>query len=162
MRHFCLDKRLRAAVRYSQNASGQRPGYSLFFAERSNAMHQKTAVMTLDRDVSLAPVDPRLFGSFLEHLGRADFTAAFTAPAHPCADEQGFRKDVLALVRELRVPLGPVSGREFRVHLPLGRQHRPRGTAPKASGARVAQHRGKPHRARRIRRTGPKKPAAKS
>ena len=75
-------------------------------------MHQKTAVMTLDRDVSLAPVDPRLFGSFLEHLGRAIYGGIY-CPGHPCADEQGFRKDVLALVRELRVPLVRYPGGNF-------------------------------------------------
>jgi len=48
----------------------------------------------------VADVDPRLFGSFVEHLGRAVYDGLYE-PGHPAADEDGFRTDVLALVREL-------------------------------------------------------------
>jgi alpha-N-arabinofuranosidase len=47
-------------------------------------------------------VDDRLFSSFLEHLGRAIYTGIYE-PTHPSADEDGFRKDVLELVKELKV-----------------------------------------------------------
>ncbi len=49
-------------------------------------------------------VDERLFGSFVEHLGRAIYGGVFQ-PDHELADNDGFRTDVLSLVRELRVPL---------------------------------------------------------
>lgn len=49
---------------------------------------------------STADVDPRLFGSFVEHLGRAVYDGLYE-PGHPSADEDGFRTDVLDLVREL-------------------------------------------------------------
>ena len=45
-------------------------------------------------------VDPRLFGSFVEHLGRCVYTGIFE-DGHPTADSSGFRQDVAALVREL-------------------------------------------------------------
>ena len=48
----------------------------------------------------VAPVSERLFGSFVEHMGRAVYTGIFE-PGHPTADADGFRGDVLALVREL-------------------------------------------------------------
>jgi alpha-N-arabinofuranosidase len=40
-------------------------------------------------------VDPRIFGGFLEHLGRAVYEGVYD-PQSAQADEDGFRKDVLA------------------------------------------------------------------
>jgi alpha-N-arabinofuranosidase len=56
----------------------------------------------IDADVSdaVGPVPRRLFGSFVEHLGRAVYTGIHE-PGHPAADDRGFRGDVLELVREL-------------------------------------------------------------
>jgi len=44
-------------------------------------------------------VDPRLFGTFVEHLGRCVYTGSTTDA--PIADRHGFRPDVLDLAREL-------------------------------------------------------------
>src|SRR6059058_5157682 len=54
----------------------------------------------VDPDFSLGAVDRRLFGSFVEHMGRCVYTGIFE-PGHPAADENGVRRDVLELVREL-------------------------------------------------------------
>jgi len=51
-------------------------------------------------DEPIAPVSDRLFGSFVEHMGRAVYTGIYE-PGHETADSRGFRGDVLALVREL-------------------------------------------------------------
>ena len=53
-----------------------------------------------DRDFAIGDTDPRLFGAFVEHLGRCVYGGLYE-PGHPSADEKGFRRDVLALVREL-------------------------------------------------------------
>jgi len=58
------------------------------------------AKVVLDRDFAIGDTDPRLFGAFVEHLGRCVYGGLFE-PGHPSADERGFRRDVLALVREL-------------------------------------------------------------
>src|SRR6185503_12870864 len=50
-----------------------------------------------------APFDRRLFGSFLEHLGRAIYTGVYE-PGSPLADAKGFRTDVAREVKELGVP----------------------------------------------------------
>ena len=63
-----------------------------------------TARITIDTDFRIGAVDPRLFGSFVEHLGRCVYGGIYE-PDHPTADDSGFRGDVLALVRELNVPL---------------------------------------------------------
>lgn len=58
------------------------------------------------------PIDPRLYGSFIEHLGRAVYTGIYE-PGHPRADASGFRHDVLDLVRELQVPVVRYPGGNF-------------------------------------------------
>ncbi len=60
------------------------------------------ASIVLDPTAVVAPVRRRTFGSFVEHLGRCVYTGIYE-PEHPSADEQGFRTDVAALVRELGV-----------------------------------------------------------
>lgn len=90
------------------------------------------ARISIDRDFTISEVPRRLFGSFVEHMGRCVYTGIYE-PGHSEADEQGFRKDVLALTKELgatviRYPggnfvsgynwedgIGPVSGRPRRL-----------------------------------------------
>ncbi len=70
------------------------------------------ARLRLDRDFVVGQVDPRLFGSFVEHLGRAVYGGLYD-PGHPAADARGFRRDVIELVRELGVPLVRYPGGNF-------------------------------------------------
>lgn len=56
--------------------------------------------------------DPRLFGSFVEHLGRGVYGGIFE-PGHAAADEHGYRMDVLDLVRELGVTVVRYPGGNF-------------------------------------------------
>ena len=60
----------------------------------------RTAHVLLDRDFTIGRTDQRLFGAFVEHLGRCVYGGIFE-PGHPTADPRGFRQDVMALVREL-------------------------------------------------------------
>lgn len=68
--------------------------------------------MTIDRAYTLARVDKRIYGSFIEHMGRAVYGGIYQ-PGHPAADEQGFRRDVLELVKELDIPLIRYPGGNF-------------------------------------------------
>ena len=72
----------------------------------------KKASMTLDKSYRVGRVDPRMYGSFIEHLGRAVYGGIYE-PGHPMADEQGFRKDVLDKVREIGVPVVRYPGGNF-------------------------------------------------
>lgn len=92
------------------------------------------AKMVVDKDFKLAEVDQRIFGSFIEHLGRAVYDGIYQ-PGHPLSDADGFRTDVLGLVADLKVPIirypggnfvsglnwedtvGPVQGRPRRLDL---------------------------------------------
>jgi alpha-L-arabinofuranosidase len=58
------------------------------------------ASLALDREFTIAPVPPRLFGSFVEHMGRCVYTGIYE-PDHPTADRHGLRGDVLDLVRQV-------------------------------------------------------------
>ena len=60
------------------------------------------AHLTLNPRASIGVIDRRLFGSFIEHLGRAVYDGIYE-PSHPSADENGFRRDVIELVQELGV-----------------------------------------------------------
>lgn len=70
------------------------------------------ARITLDPAFKIGEIDPRLFGSFVEHLGRAVYGGIYE-PDHPTADDLGFRGDVLELVRELNVPFVRYPGGNF-------------------------------------------------
>ena len=52
------------------------------------------AQMIVNRHFSIGEIDPRIYGSFIEHLGRAVYGGIYE-PEHPSADEWGFRTDVL-------------------------------------------------------------------
>ena len=59
-----------------------------------------SARIVVDRDFVLSDLDRRVFGAFVEHMGRCVYGGIFE-PGHPTADEHGFRGDVMALTREL-------------------------------------------------------------
>ena len=61
-----------------------------------------TARLTIDPHFVVGPVNRRLFGSFVEHLGRCVYDGIYE-PGHPTADAEGFRQDVIELVKELGV-----------------------------------------------------------
>jgi alpha-N-arabinofuranosidase len=60
------------------------------------------ATLTLDPHFTVGAVNRRIFGSFVEHLGRCVYDGIYE-PTHVTADAEGFREDVLELVRELGV-----------------------------------------------------------
>jgi alpha-L-arabinofuranosidase len=70
------------------------------------------STLTIDPAFRVGEVDPRLYGSFVEHMGRCVYTGIYE-PGHPSADANGFRTDVAALVRELGVPLVRYPGGNF-------------------------------------------------
>jgi alpha-L-arabinofuranosidase len=60
------------------------------------------AQLTVDPHFAVRRVNRRLFGSFVEHLGRCVYDGIYE-PSHPLSDNDGFRTDVLELVCELGV-----------------------------------------------------------
>jgi len=72
----------------------------------------KAARITLEREYRIGDVDNRVYGSFVEHLGRCVYDGLYE-PGHPQADENGFRKDVVSLVKELNMPIIRYPGGNF-------------------------------------------------
>ena len=64
------------------------------------------------KDSVVGNIDRRIYGSFIEHLGRAVYNGIYE-PSHKDADDMGFRRDVLALVNELNVPIVRYPGGNF-------------------------------------------------
>jgi alpha-N-arabinofuranosidase len=52
-----------------------------------------TAHLTFDPRRTIAPINRRMFGSFVEHLGRCVYDGIYE-PGHDQADSAGFRNDV--------------------------------------------------------------------
>src|SRR5215475_16185513 len=66
--------------------------------------NRKVARVLVQEGRYRSELDRRLLGSFLEHLGRAVYTGVYE-PGSALADQNGFRKDVVAEVKELGVPI---------------------------------------------------------
>jgi alpha-N-arabinofuranosidase len=75
-------------------------------------MDQRDLRLVVSRDFSVAETDPRLFGSFLEHMGCTIYNGIFQ-PEHPEADAQGFRRDVLRVLGELGLSIIRYPGGNF-------------------------------------------------
>lgn len=72
----------------------------------------KKATIILDRDFAIGAIDKRIYGSFIEHLGRAVYEGIYE-PGHPTADANGFRQDVIDMVKKLDVPIVRYPGGNF-------------------------------------------------
>ncbi|HEX8523034.1 MAG TPA: alpha-L-arabinofuranosidase C-terminal domain-containing protein [Tepidisphaeraceae bacterium] len=93
-------------------------------------MNERPALVQINTDDVIGEVSPLLFGGFAEHLGRCIYGGIYDPDAE-LSDARGFRTDVLAALREmkltiLRYPGGNfVSGYNWRDGVGP-REHRPR------------------------------------
>ncbi len=72
----------------------------------------KKSTISIDKHFIVGDIDKRIYGSFIEHLGRAVYEGIYQ-PESPFADEQGMRTDVIELIRKLNVPLVRYPGGNF-------------------------------------------------
>ena len=75
-------------------------------------MAMREVKVRLNRNRVIGETDKRLFGAFVEHLGRCVYGGLFE-PDHPTATPEGFRGDVLELVRELAPTIMRYPGGNF-------------------------------------------------
>jgi alpha-N-arabinofuranosidase len=80
--------------------------------DRTKENRVPIASLTIDPARRVGPINRRVFGSFVEHLGRCVYDGIYE-PGHPTADADGFRADVLDLVRELGVSTVRYPGGNF-------------------------------------------------
>jgi alpha-L-arabinofuranosidase len=62
----------------------------------------QNARLTLDPHFTVGPINRNIFGGFVEHLGRHVYDGIYE-PGHATADDEGFRQDVIELVKEMGV-----------------------------------------------------------
>jgi alpha-L-arabinofuranosidase len=72
----------------------------------------RTTRVTIDSGRQISSIDPNIFGSFLEHLGRAIYEGIYD-PKSKFADSNGFRSDVIKEVHDLGVPIVRYPGGNF-------------------------------------------------
>jgi alpha-N-arabinofuranosidase len=70
------------------------------------------ATVHLDTQHNVGAIDRRVFGGFLEHLGRAVYEGVFD-PGNPTSDEEGFRRDVLDALRAMGMSVMRYPGGNF-------------------------------------------------
>ena len=87
-------------------------GFGRFAFAQSPATTDQTSRIFINSRRSIAPLDRNLFGSFLEHLGRAIYEGIYE-PRSRFADENGFRRDVMDEIRNLAVPIVRYPGGNF-------------------------------------------------
>jgi len=86
---------------------------TLFAQAQSSSIPATTPVRVyIDSRRTMTPLDRNLFGSFLEHLGRAIYDGVYE-PGSKLSDSNGFRKDVLEEIRRLGVPIIRYPGGNF-------------------------------------------------
>ena len=71
------------------------------------------ATVTVNKRFEIGKIDERIYGSFVEHLGRAVYHGIYEPTNKKEADEDGFRRDVIKLVREIDVPITRYPGGNF-------------------------------------------------
>lgn len=70
------------------------------------------AQIIIDKNFIVGKVDRKIYGSFIEHLGRAVYEGIYQ-PGQATADEKGFRQDTIDLIKELQVPIVRYPGGNF-------------------------------------------------
>jgi alpha-N-arabinofuranosidase len=70
------------------------------------------AKLKANKNYVIGEISPKIYGSFIEHLGRAVYNGIYE-PEHKSADDMGFRGDVLELVKKLGVPIVRYPGGNF-------------------------------------------------
>jgi alpha-N-arabinofuranosidase len=76
----------------------------LFTLIPPNLRAESTAVIKIDLDKKIADVDPNIYGGFLEPIRTVVYGSIYD-PKSALADENGFRKDFIQLVKELHIPV---------------------------------------------------------
>jgi alpha-L-arabinofuranosidase len=77
-----------------------------------NLRSQPSAVIKIDPDRKIGEVDPKIYGAFIEPIRNVIYGSIYD-PASPQADESGFRKDYIQLVKDLKIPVVRWPGGNF-------------------------------------------------
>jgi alpha-N-arabinofuranosidase len=67
-----------------------------------NLLSQEPAVIKIDFDRKIGIVDPNIYSAFVEPIRTVVYGTIYD-PASALADENGFRKDFIQLIKELKI-----------------------------------------------------------
>jgi alpha-L-arabinofuranosidase len=81
-------------------------------AQTQSSNSNEPSRIFIDSRRTISPLDRNMFGSFLEHLGRAIYEGIYD-PGNKLSDANGFRTDVLNEIKQLRVPIIRYPGGNF-------------------------------------------------
>jgi hypothetical protein len=86
------------------------------------------AIVTIDTAAPSKTYSPMIFGGFLEHFDHQIYGGVFD-PGSPLSDKRGFRRDVVAALKELRCPIvrwpGGCYASGYHWETGVGKQRRP-------------------------------------
>ena len=123
--------------RFLQNTVAAAAGCSATLLMRNSLFAQAspnaTSRVYLDSRRAMAPLDRNIFGSFLEHLGRAIYEGVYD-PDSKLADSNGYRKDVADEIKNLGVPIVRYPGGNF-----VSGYHWLDGVGPKKDRPRILE-----------------------
>jgi alpha-N-arabinofuranosidase len=103
----------RRFLQQAMGAAGAACTADLFLGRYSFAQTGKQAAQIyVDSRRTIAPLDRNLYGSFLEHLGRAIYEGIYD-PGSRLSDSNGFRTDVMKEIHSLGVPIIRYPGGNF-------------------------------------------------
>lgn len=72
----------------------------------------KNYTILVNKNLKIGTIQDELYSSFIEHLGRCVYGGIYQ-PTHPEADEEGFRKDSIKAIKELKMSLIRYPGGNF-------------------------------------------------
>lgn len=84
----------------------------LFGLMTGHVMAQPIAMVKIDVDRKVGDVDPNIYGAFVEPIRTVVYGTIYD-PKSPLADENGFRKDFIQLIKELKIPVVRWPGGNF-------------------------------------------------
>jgi len=76
----------------------------IFPALATSAMAADKVELSVDASKTGAKIDRNLFGQFAEHLGHGIYDGIWVGPDSPIPNTRGIRNDVVAALREIKVP----------------------------------------------------------
>lgn len=75
-------------------------------------MNRLKAQLIINKDFILSRIDSRIYGSFIEHMGRCIYQGIYY-PESQFSDEEGFNQDVINKTRKLNIPIIRYPGGNF-------------------------------------------------
>jgi alpha-N-arabinofuranosidase len=82
------------------------------FSLWGSTVQAQNARIKIDLDRTIGEVHPHIYGNFVEHLGRCVYGGIYDTLS-PLSDKRGFRKDVMAAVKDLRPTIVRYPGGNF-------------------------------------------------